>query len=141
MAWRAGFSALAILTATLLTTALTMAPTARAASVDCWLLDGDKLDQARDRGLCQDAFSRNSKAGSPPVITAKAAPIPTAKPTPPKRTASKAKSTRTAKAPPPRSNLSTASAPARPADVDFLTQFQRDWNSLMKALGAEAPRR
>lgn len=125
---------------------LVAAPAARAASVDCWLLDGAKLEQARDQGLCQDAFSRNSQTGSPPAVTApvvvaKAAPLPPAKPTPPKRTASKPKPIRTAKAPPPRTNLSTASAPARPADVDFLTQFQRDWNSLMKALGADSPRR
>ena len=138
MPWRMGVCALALVAATF----LAAAPSARAASVDCWLLDGDRLDRARDRGLCQDAFSRNSKAGSPPVVTAKAAPIPTAKPTPPpKRTAAKAKSSRTAKAHPPRNNLSTASAPTRPAEVELLTQFQRDWNSLMEALGAESPRR
>lgn len=44
------------------------AGSARAAAVDCWLLDGERLEQAVDRGLCDDAFSRNSKPGEAPVL-------------------------------------------------------------------------
>src|SRR3712207_6130449 len=85
---------------------LTAAPAASAASVDCWLLEGSALSQAHAQGLCQDAFSRNSRSGEPPTIMAPAAPTPAKKPSPPeakaKRTAARvAKAPPTETAPPP----------------------------------------
>lgn len=38
---------------------------AGAQAIDCWLLDQDGLARARERGLCQDAFARNTQAGGP----------------------------------------------------------------------------
>lgn len=108
-----------------------------ASNVDCWLLEGSDLDHARDQGLCQDAFSRNSRAGEPPVVTAPAAPIPGRKPTPPEkpvRTVSRSAKAKTTV------QASQVVRPARTASAeggtDFGTQFRRDWNSLMRALGA-----
>lgn len=112
---------------------------ADAGNVDCWLLEGGDLDQARDQGLCQDAFSRNSRSGEPPVVTAPAAPIPGRKPTPPAKTVraeTRAAKTRTT------AQASQVVRPARPAPqggADFGTQFRRDWNSLMHALAGGGP--
>ena len=41
------------------------AATCQAQAIDCWLLDGQALDRAHERGLCQDAFARNSVGGAP----------------------------------------------------------------------------
>ncbi len=38
---------------------------AGAQAIDCWLLDQDGLARAHERGLCQDAFARNTRAGEP----------------------------------------------------------------------------
>lgn len=43
------------------------ASAARAEVGDCWLLDGEKLAQARQQGLCLDMFARNGKSN---VLTA-----------------------------------------------------------------------
>ena len=72
---------------------------ASAQAIDCWLLDQDGLARAHERGLCEDAFARNTRAGEPAggqtVVIPKrhdgeVAAIPPAKPPPaaakPKRT-------------------------------------------------------
>ena len=118
---------------------LLAAPAAGAGSLDCWLLEGHDLDQAREQGLCQDAFSRNSQAGEPPVILAPSAPIPARKPDPPPhkpvRTVSRsAKATTSAQA-------SRVVRPARTAkaDADFGTRFRNDWNALMRLFAEGGP--
>ncbi len=118
---------------------LTVSPTPAAqaeGSVDCWLLDGEALTQAREDGLCGDAFSRNSQTGAAPVVTVTAAPLPARKPTPPPKKRAVTVQ-RKAKAQPD----SQAAAIVRPAsqgksvaEADFGTQFKRDWNALMKKL-------
>jgi len=72
---------------------------ASAQAIDCWLLDQDGLARAHERGLCKDAFARNTRAGQPAggqtVVIPKrhdgeVAAMPPAKPPPapakPKRT-------------------------------------------------------
>ncbi|AWJ88840.1 hypothetical protein Sp245p_03085 [Azospirillum baldaniorum] len=134
MPWRSQCGALTL--ALFLTAPIHPAPAAAAGSVDCWLLDGDALTRAREGGLCKDAFSRNSQTGEAPVVTVTAAPLPARKPDPPpkKRVVTVQ---RKAKAQPD----SQAAAIVRPAgrsgtvaEVDFGTQFKRDWNALMKKL-------
>lgn len=103
-----------------------MAGEARAASVDCWLLDGDRKAQAVAAGLCDDAFSRNSKPGEPPV----AAPPrkPDAKP------ALKPASLRR----PPVSGGSHGTPARLPRDGSgdgFASRFQRDFGALVDRLG------
>ncbi|MCW2240296.1 hypothetical protein [Azospirillum canadense] len=47
----------------------------RAQAIDCWLLEGQALDRAHQRGLCKDAFARNSVGGAPaagePIVVPK----------------------------------------------------------------------
>lgn len=108
-------------------------------NVDCWLLEGGDLDRARDQGLCQDAFSLNSRSGEPPVVLAPAAPIPDRKPAPPVKTVRAetraAKSRTTAQA----SRVVRPARPAQKGGTDFGTQFRRDWDSLMHALAGGGP--
>ena len=136
---RRGAWMLALLLAVAATSASGNAHGADAGSIDCWLLEGDGLDRARDQGLCQDAFSRNSRAGEPPVIIAPAAPTPARKPPPPAKVTRA--ETRSAKS---RTTV-RASQVVRPAKAgtsggtDFGSQFRRDWNSLMHALAGDAP--
>ncbi len=40
---------------------LSAAPVGRAQAIDCWLLDGGMLAQARTQGRCLDAFARDSR--------------------------------------------------------------------------------
>ena len=84
----------------LMSAALVCAGQASAQAIDCWLLDQDGLARAHERGLCEDAFARNTQAGKPAggqtVVIPKrhdgeVAAMPPAKPPPapakPRRTA------------------------------------------------------
>ncbi|MBP2292785.1 hypothetical protein [Azospirillum rugosum] len=55
--------------------AIPAATACRAQAIDCWLLEGQALDRAHQRGLCKDAFARNSVGGAPaagePVVVPK----------------------------------------------------------------------
>ncbi|MBK3802979.1 hypothetical protein GAY33_27915, partial [Azospirillum brasilense] len=52
MPWRSQCGALTL--ALFLTAPIQSAPAAGAGSVDCWLLDGEALTQARESGWCKD---------------------------------------------------------------------------------------
>ncbi|WP_448204482.1 hypothetical protein [Azospirillum sp. sgz302134] len=113
---------------------LPTASVAEAGSLDCWLLDGGDLDQAREQGLCQDAFSRNSETGKAPEVAAPGAPIPGRKPPPPSEKPVRAVS-RTSKVTTTNAQASRVVRPAGradTADADFGTRFQRDWSALMR---------
>ena len=99
----------------------------RAQAIDCWLLEGQALDRAHQRGLCKDAFARNSIGGAPaagePIVVPKQtdgvphdrkvaavpSPRPAAPPAKPKRDTSSQAQPRPVRGPVP------ASAPASPS--------------------------
>jgi len=45
---------------------LCAASAGQAETLDCWLLDGKRLEQARQQGTCADAFARNTDAAPEP---------------------------------------------------------------------------
>lgn len=47
---------------------LSAASVCEAETLDCWLLDGSKLDRARQQGSCLDTFARNTKDGTPAPV-------------------------------------------------------------------------
>lgn len=115
-------------------------------SVDCWLLDGDRLAQARDQGLCGDAFSRNSGGTAPPVVAtdggtagrlgeaaAATVPPPPRKPAAPAAVRKKAPAVKAGKRVPVPSAHRTA-RPVRGDEGDFFTRFGKDWNDLVRAV-------
>jgi len=119
----------------------------RAASVDCWLLDGDRKAQAADAGLCDDAFSRNSKPGEPPALGPTASlpepPLPPAPPpappvaAPPRKPDPKPASLRRhpTSGGPHGSRGTPARLPRGGSGDDFASRFQRDFGALVDLLG------
>ncbi|MBP2230074.1 hypothetical protein J2847_003377 [Azospirillum agricola] len=116
------------------------------AAVDCWLLDGDRKEQAADSGLCGDAFSRNSKPGEPPTLGPTAslpeAPLPPPPPTvtPSRKPVPKAASVRSrshAGGPHASRRMPVQTAQAR-SGGDFFDSLQRDFGKLVDLLGGDA---
>ncbi len=133
------------------------ASAARAGGVDCWVLDGAALDQARGQGMCGDAFSRNTHPGAPPFLprtdgaaagvgtngtTMATFPAPDPKRASSTRIAPEPARPRAAKAKRP-AEPSSEGRPARAAisgraRTDFVASFRRDWSALMRALDGDA---
>ncbi|CAO3438071.1 hypothetical protein [Azospirillum doebereinerae] len=116
---------------------------ARAAAVDCWLLDGDRMERAADHGLCDDAFSRNSKPGEPPAL-GETASLPEAPPSPaalvppprkPKPKLVSSASARRVSGGPHASRATPARATRNRDGGDFASSFQRDFGALVDLLG------
>lgn len=137
MPWH-GWLGAAMLTMTTLVTGV-----GEAGAADCWLLDESRREQAADQGLCGDAFSRNSQAGT--QVGALPLPAPLAKPPsgPSAKPAAKAPS-KTAPTQARNTGPHTArTIPARPphggasSGGDFFTNFQRDFSSLVDLLAGK----
>lgn len=118
---------------------------AKAAAVDCWLLDGDRLEQAADHGLCDDAFSRNSRPGEAPALGATASlpepPAPTVLMVkPPKKPTVKTVRARSAPGGPHASRTTPIRSPGgtSASGGDFASRFQRDLGALFDLLGGES---
>ncbi|MCG5239387.1 hypothetical protein [Azospirillum doebereinerae] len=116
---------------------------ARAAAVDCWLLDGDRMERAAGHGLCDDAFSRNSRPGEPPALGETASlpeppPSPAALVTPPRKPKPRLVSSASARrmsGGPHASRTTPVHATRNRGSGDFASSFQRDFGALVDLLG------
>lgn len=122
--------------------AVSVATACKAQAIDCWLLEGQALDRAHQRGLCKDAFARNSVGGAPaagePIVVPKQtddsprgkevaavpSPRPAAPPAKPKRDTTSQAQPRPVRGPAP-----AQSQPAAPS-----------WNTAREAPSWNAPR-
>ncbi|CAO3361713.1 hypothetical protein [Azospirillum palustre] len=104
---------------------------------DCWRLDPSRLEQASDRGLCNDAFARAPETAAlpeappPPLVT------PSRKPKAPDRRARS--SGRSFGGPESHSMAGSSARASRGSDGDFFSNFQRDFRSLTNLLGSGSP--
>lgn len=103
----------------------------RAQAIDCWLLEGQALDRAHQRGLCMDAFARNSVGGAP----AAGEPIVVPKQTDAKPTGGAPRDREVAAVPSPRPAAPTAkprrdtSSQAEPRPVRGPAPASPSWNA------------
>lgn len=133
-----GVLTLSFLSASFLSAAILFGASAcRGQAVDCWLLDGDALARAHERGLCGDAFARNTVGGAPAV----GEPIVVPKP---RDEARRGRDVAAAPSPrpavPPKPKREAASRAAPQAAAPALRDAAPSWNAPREEPSWNAPR-